>query len=144
MFLRFHEAKARREEGFTLIELLVVVLIIAVLAAIAVPVFLNQRRKAWVSQVESALKDGATAQESWRTDHTSYTTSWDNLGTEGFNYAADEVSLGTITDGLSGDIEDGYCLFVSSLNDDDIEGKYESEEGRPVVDDADAELAVCA
>ena len=66
MFRKFHE-KRKNEEGFTLIELLVVILIIAILAAIAIPVFLRQREKGWVSQSESALKNAATAMESYAT-----------------------------------------------------------------------------
>ncbi len=57
----------RAQAGFTLIELLVVILIIAILAAIAIPVFLKQRQRAWGSQVRSALKNAGTAIESYGT-----------------------------------------------------------------------------
>lgn len=65
MFQRFHEKLKDREEGFTLIELLVVVLIIAILAAIAIPVFLRQREKAYVADIQSLVRNGATAVESY-------------------------------------------------------------------------------
>lgn len=60
-------------KAFTLIELLIVVAIIGILAAIAVPNFLNASVRAKVARVESDLKALATAQQAYRLDYGRFT-----------------------------------------------------------------------
>lgn len=64
--------RKRRRRGFTLIELLIVVAIIAILALIAVPNFLEAQTRAKVSRVKADHRSLATALEAYYVDNNSY------------------------------------------------------------------------
>lgn len=63
MIARIRKSMEEKDQGFTLIELLVVMIIIGILAAIAIPVFLNQRKSAVDSSIKSDIRSVATLAE---------------------------------------------------------------------------------
>ncbi len=86
--------------AFTLIELLIVVAIIAILAAIAVPNFLEAQVRAKVSRVRSDLRTLRTGVEAYRVDHDHYPEGTDNPA----RYPADIASF-------FGPLAPGYYTF---------------------------------
>jgi prepilin-type N-terminal cleavage/methylation domain-containing protein len=120
----------REDNGFTLIELLLVILIIAILATIAIPVFLAQRERAWNSQVQSALKNAATAQESYSTDNEgNYATTVAELEDEGLRFGATEVDFVDSDITAVGSI--GYCMEARSAHKSAIAWYHDSNLGVP-------------
>ncbi len=61
-----------QQRGFTLIELMIVVAVIAVLAAIAVPNYLEQSRKGRRAEASRAIGEYQLALERWRAENPTY------------------------------------------------------------------------
>ena len=103
-------APSELDEGFTLIELLVVIIIIGILAAIAIPVFLNQRNKGYDAQAKSDLRNLANFEEVYLTDAGSYGTGAQISATEGalHHSSGDQVRVVSFT------TNQGYCLSATS------------------------------
>jgi type IV pilus assembly protein PilA len=72
-FLQNFVSKKKGNEGFTLIELLVVIIIVGVLAAIALPSFLNQIGKARGSEAKSSLGTINRSQQAYRLENNLFT-----------------------------------------------------------------------
>lgn len=101
----------KKDRGFTLIELMVVVIVIAILAAIAIPSYLNQTRKARRNSAEDAMHQIALHEERYRAECSGYcdasttpsgctTCSWSALGGDpgvGSSYYGYTVSVAPAT-----------------------------------------------
>lgn len=69
-----------RQGGFTLVELVIVMVVAAILAAIAIPMYLHQIRESRRTDARSALLDLAGREERYFATNNAYTTSSVDLG----------------------------------------------------------------
>jgi type IV pilus assembly protein PilE len=80
--MHFHTAIApqRLPRGFTLIELMITVVVVAILAGIAFPSFMDSIRKGRRSEAFAAISAAQQGQERWRGNNAAYSTTLSEIG----------------------------------------------------------------
>jgi type IV pilus assembly protein PilA len=132
MLARIHKSQEKRDAGFTLIELLVVMIIIGILAAIAIPVFLNQRKKARETSAKADISTIGKELAAYYVDGTAGLFASDTAAGGnwqlGLKAGATDVATGKLSAGnsVSGNskITDASSYCVAVTTSDKVSWKY--------------------
>jgi type IV pilus assembly protein PilA len=118
-------------KGFTLIELLIVVVIIGILAAIAIPKFANTKSKAYVTAMKSDLRNLVSAQESYFSDSSAYSTDIVDLNFKASTGVSDpSISIGSgwwLATNSHDQLQSGVCGIAVNTGNPTISAAGEGE-----------------
>ncbi len=111
---------ARAERGFTLVEIMIAVAIVAILAAVALPSFMDSIRKSRRTDAFNAIANVQQLQERWRSNRSLYaaslTNAADHATTPGLGMAAARTPGGYYDLALSGTGAAGYTVTAAAVS----------------------------
>ena len=142
MLARIRKSVDEKDHGFTLIELLVVMIIIGILAAIAIPVFLNQRKKAQDTAVKADVSTVGKEIATYYVDNTAIPV----LAIAAGRYTLAGNDVGAVSNGvviLTSNIVDSshWCVSLTNPNGSTKTFKYSAKSGLASTDCVAADVA---
>lgn len=121
--------KKRNNEGFTLIELLVVIIIIGILAAIALPSFLNQANKARQVEAKTYVGSMNRAQQARYLEKNSFVTDMANIANLELGLSDTENYTYTVENSTSNAAGGGAAVLNKATPNDDDAGNVKPIKG---------------